>query len=837
MATLTINTIDVLGQAVSLPVSITLCDVNKNTVSGYSAAGVSVTSYSGVTNASGILAVDLIPNSTIQPVNSLYLVDIGGREFLIIKSVNTQTLYEALAATPTELTAGVVLQGAAGVGGALGYYGAFQDTTTQTIASTTTAYPITFNTTDESNGVSRGTPTSRIVIGNTGTYNFQWSGQFVNNDNTDQDIDVWVRKNGVDIAGTTGRVSVPARHGSTDGHIIAGWNFVFSAVANDYFELVWRSSSTAVTLATFAAGTSPTRPSTASVVATVTQVMYLQGSYTDNGAVNVMDFGAIGNGVADDTAAIQNAINACPSGGIVKLPAKTFKVSSPIILKPTITLEGTHGNRIFYDSAPVGTPQPSMIKASSTFSGSAIIRMLDKEEGGYSEESTGQRINNLTIDGSALTSGTIRGIYATGRVREVIIHNVAVQFMPNNGIATGSYTRADSSVLLPYSWYVTETIARSCGNYGFSIGGMTDSNFISCQSLDAGISGWFITSAANTVLTNCRSEWSGQHGFYVTGSWGSYPNGSGGAVFTGCTTDRNNYNGFFVDATGATPMLFNGCSARRDGRNGNSGGGSYAGFKATSATLPILIDSFVNYPGNNDDGVGTVSPQYGASFTGNTYVSISGASFLHGVTAGFHNGGTNTVLRRGPNIGERTGSTSSAVNVYSNSWAMDNGSNLTTNGTISATSFISQGGTSLQFVKGDGSLDSTILDVPSPQNIPVANSGQTLATALTAVTGGFAVVGQSLWTIPAGRTLQARVVGVFSGHTSGDILGIDFYDLIGAASVIPEATLATSGVNPQRVVTGWVNVPATAWQGNVRVRNSTAARGVSRQCWLEFKFI
>ena len=412
---------------------------------------------------------------------------------------------------------------------------------------------------------------------------------------------------------------------------------------------------------------------------------------TNTGIVSVMNYGAVGDGTTDDTTAIQNAINACPAGGIVQLPAKTFRVTAPIILLPTITLEGTHGNRIFYDSAPVGTPQPSMIKAASSFSGAAIIRMLDKEEGGYAYESTGQRITNLTIDGSAIASGVIRGIQATGNVREVIIHNVAVQFMPHNGIAANTYTRTDSSVQKPYSWYVTETIARSCGNFGFSVSGMTDSNFVSCQSLYAGVSGWFVSGNANTVFTNCRSEWSGQHGFYVTGSWGSSPNGSGGAVFTGCTTDRSNYNGFFVDATGNTPITFNGCSARRDGRNGNSGGGSYAGFKATSSTVPVLVDSLTTYPGNNDDATGTVSPQYGASFTGNTYVSISGASFLHGVTAGFHNGGTNTVLRRGPNIGERTGSPSSATNVYKNDWSMDNDSSLTTDGSLTATSFVGSG--------------------------------------------------------------------------------------------------------------------------------------------------
>jgi hypothetical protein len=424
---------------------------------------------------------------------------------------------------------------------------------------------------------------------------------------------------------------------------------------------------------------------------------------TNLSIINVLDYGAIGDGVTDDAASIQSAINSCPAGGIVWFPAKTFRVASSIILHPTITLEGTHGNRIFYDSAPTSTPQPSRIKAATNFTGSAVIRLLDKEEGGYSNESTGQRITNLTIDGSALASGTtVRGIYATGKVREVIIKNVAVQFFPHNGISTGNYTRADSTTSHPYSWYVTETIARSCGNFGFSFSGMTDSNFVNCQSLYAGVSGWFLSSCANSVFTNCRSEWSTVHGFHVTGSWGTNPGGSGGAVFTGCTTDRNTQNGVYVDATGTTPITFNGLMLRRDGRNGDSGGGSYAGFKATSATVPILIDSLTVYPGQNDDNTGTISPMYAVSFTGNSYVSISGASFLHGVTAGFYDGGSNTVLRRGPNIGERTGSPSNPTNVYTNSWTMDNNSSLT------AGSLKLNNGTSSQFLKADGSTDSSM---------------------------------------------------------------------------------------------------------------------------------
>ena len=46
-------------------------------------------------------------------------------------------------------------------------------------------------------------------------------------------------------------------------------------------------------------------------------------------ALNVANFGAIGNGVTDDTAAIQAAINALPStGGTVEIPAGTYMINA-----------------------------------------------------------------------------------------------------------------------------------------------------------------------------------------------------------------------------------------------------------------------------------------------------------------------------------------------------------------------------------------------------------------------------------------------------------------------------------------------------------------------------
>jgi hypothetical protein len=192
---------------------------------------------------------------------------------------NTQTVEivdqrETVTVAPVTQSVTISTVGTQGIPGTAPerYYGAFQDLTTQTIASTTVAYPMVLNTTDYSNGFSRGTPTSRIVAANTGTYNIQWSGQFQNTHNADEDVTIWLRVNGVDVAGSAGYISVPSSHGGEPGHIIAGWNYILPLTAGQYFEFVWRATSTLVSLQFYSAGTSPTRPSTASLIVTVVPV-------------------------------------------------------------------------------------------------------------------------------------------------------------------------------------------------------------------------------------------------------------------------------------------------------------------------------------------------------------------------------------------------------------------------------------------------------------------------------------------------------------------------------------------------------------------------------------
>jgi hypothetical protein len=151
-------------------------------------------------------------------------------------------------------------------------YGAFSSDQDQT-ATANTATLMTFNTTDFANGVS--ISSSKITVATAGIYNLQFSAQFQNTDTAFQDVYIWLRQNGVDIPGSTGFVSVPNRHAGTDGHSIIGWNYFLDMAANDYVEIYWSVPNVAVTIQHLNASGTPTKPSTQSVVATLSFVSAL----------------------------------------------------------------------------------------------------------------------------------------------------------------------------------------------------------------------------------------------------------------------------------------------------------------------------------------------------------------------------------------------------------------------------------------------------------------------------------------------------------------------------------------------------------------------------------
>jgi len=152
-------------------------------------------------------------------------------------------------------------------------YGAFSDFTDQTTTANT-ATLVALATTDFSNQVT--IATSKITVQNAGIYNLQFSVQLENNSNAPQDVFFWLKQNGTDIVGSTGKVGLPARKSPGDPfHDIKGWNYFLSMAANDYVEIYWSTTSVDVSIQTYAASASPTKPSTASVVATMSFVSAL----------------------------------------------------------------------------------------------------------------------------------------------------------------------------------------------------------------------------------------------------------------------------------------------------------------------------------------------------------------------------------------------------------------------------------------------------------------------------------------------------------------------------------------------------------------------------------
>jgi hypothetical protein len=154
-------------------------------------------------------------------------------------------------------------------------HGAFQDSTNQTAANTTTAYAVTFNTTDFSNGVTMASG-SRITVADSGIWNLQFSIQLKNTTNSGQDVDIWFRKNGTNIDNSNSRFHPPARKGSGDpSHIIAALNFFVEMNESDYIEIMWRTENTGVSIEAFGTSTSPTRPAVPSAIATMSFVSNL----------------------------------------------------------------------------------------------------------------------------------------------------------------------------------------------------------------------------------------------------------------------------------------------------------------------------------------------------------------------------------------------------------------------------------------------------------------------------------------------------------------------------------------------------------------------------------
>ena len=150
-------------------------------------------------------------------------------------------------------------------------YGAFSSNVDQT-GSISAGTAMTFNSVDVSDGVTVAS-SSRITVPNAGIYNLQFSAQFKNVENTQEDVTIWFRVDGVDLANSATQMTIPARKSaSIFGYGVAAWNIFLSLTAAQYVQIVWLPTVATLTMEHLPASVSPAYPAIPSVIATMQQV-------------------------------------------------------------------------------------------------------------------------------------------------------------------------------------------------------------------------------------------------------------------------------------------------------------------------------------------------------------------------------------------------------------------------------------------------------------------------------------------------------------------------------------------------------------------------------------
>jgi hypothetical protein len=531
---------------------------------------------------------------------------------------------------------------------------------------------------------------------------------------------------------------------------------------------------------------------------------------------NVKDYGALGNGTTDDLAALQAAVDAASAagGGTVFLPKGVYRISDSLVLKTGVTLQGVHG---------IGWPNRfttpfSSIRPMFTFAGECAISILGNDITGSPTVEGNVRIFDLDLDGSAVSSGLVSGIHAQGHVLDVAIARVSIKQFRRNGI----HTNVGDGTQAPHDWFMDTVVAYNNAAFGFSMS-MTDGYIRNCIAAANGDDGWLMGPFGSLTFDSCQALFNTGHGLNIGG--GAQV---GNLTITGFLTDRNTEDGIHLgpsSGSGSPPIVLSGITCNRDGRNGNTGGGGFAGFRVQGCANPVIVNGLIVNTGVDDDASGTNSPQYGARFSTAAYVQVNGG-YVHGNTTGWFDDGDNTLIRRF-NVDEATGPRGTPTFVYGTG-IVTTGLGLALPNAASApatptTGAIIYGGTSRGVIKNASGLNGSIplgaLGITS--TVTVTNTvTETVLHSFTVpgndATGGSVYEiyawGNADWpvtTVPT-ITLRLRVGGV-----AGDLL----------ASVVitcPSTAGTTAGWRADGKVL-LTSIGASAnWRGNLLVADSIA---------------
>ena len=206
-----------------------------------------------------------------------------------------------------------------------------------------------------------------------------------------------------------------------------------------------------------------------------------QAKAADN--FSVKDFGAVGDGVTNDTAAIQSAINA--ASGVLYFPAGSYLVNS-LTLKEGLILYGAGPQATLLLCAANNTSIFYYAAASSIKTGFGVagMRLLVNAK---------TNCNAIVIDG---TSSAIR-------CSQIRINDLNIEGAFNNGV-----------------------YLRYCAN-----------TYVSNMFISSVVNGIFIDNCADTDIVSCKVQNGNGSGFYINGGAGAFDEG---VRLSSCSTNGQN---------------------------------------------------------------------------------------------------------------------------------------------------------------------------------------------------------------------------------------------------------------------------------------------------------
>ncbi len=344
-------------------------------------------------------------------------------------------------------------------------------------------------------------------------------------------------------------------------------------------------------------------------------------------SLTVAQYGAVGDGLTDDTASIQAAITAAGEGSVVSFPAGTNLVSATLFPLAGQTWRGVHNPKYVKEDDPNST---CVLKAHSTFTGRA---MVERQAG-----ASGVRLESLCFWGQGDTTGGLHGVHLGDMTAERawLIDNCTIHGFAGHGV-TGRLHVFD----------MRDTHVARCG-WGIrqlADHAMTDVRVTNCQfyyNLDGGIGLEGTRRNGAVEFTGCRVERSGNTpGVPATPRNANAPGikitNAQNMVLSQVSTDANTGVGLEIDAprTGGQfvyAVSIIGCNFIRDG-GGDQGSPQIPGLKLKGCDHVMVVGTHVTWGQSDDAGGGVTTPYYSIWLEDTQFVKITDSWYTAPVEA------------------------------------------------------------------------------------------------------------------------------------------------------------------------------------------------------------